>query len=258
MGNLSIRRRQALRLLLVCLVRGSGLGPGPSLIHAQGGPPLQTDDPGTPGHRHWEVNVAATLEHTADGTLYEAPLGDANYGVGERIQLKLEVPLLVERRAGTRTGVGNPVIGVKWRFLDDSSSQLTISTYPQFEFSSPIAPLEDIDESRSALLLPVELARVWGRFGINTEAGYRIVHRGSDEVIYGLALGYDATRRLALLSECNGSSARLRSGELVCQLGARQEVAEHLSLLGAVGRGVVGDRDDCPRFQMYLGLQSRW
>ena len=29
----------------------------PSLLHAQGGPPFITDDPGTPGNQHWEVNL---------------------------------------------------------------------------------------------------------------------------------------------------------------------------------------------------------
>jgi len=29
-------------------------------VLAQGGPPLLTDDPGTPGHRNWEINIAST------------------------------------------------------------------------------------------------------------------------------------------------------------------------------------------------------
>ena len=110
---------------------------------AQGGPPLLTDDPGTPGNRHWEVNLAATVEHTGDASLYEAPLVDVNYGLGERIQLKLEMPLLIESASGTRTGLGNPSLGVKWRFLDDSSSGLAISTFPSFEFPNPILPLDE-------------------------------------------------------------------------------------------------------------------
>jgi hypothetical protein len=27
-------------------------------VHAQGGPPMITDDPGTPGNGQWEINVA--------------------------------------------------------------------------------------------------------------------------------------------------------------------------------------------------------
>ena len=249
--------RSRLYLLLHCIVCGIGPVLEPTSAHAQGGPPLLTDDPGTPGNRHWEVNLAATVEHTADASLYEAPLTDFNYGLGGRIQLKLELPLLVENSTGTRTGLGNPVVGVKLRFLEDSSSGLAISTYPQFEFPSPILPLDE-SENEHALLLPLELAIPWGRLGINVEAGYRIIDGADDEVIYGLALGHDVTGTLELLAECNGSSAPARLSELLCQLGTRKEIGAHFSLLSAVGRAVAGDSDELTDFQIYVGLQSRW
>jgi hypothetical protein len=258
MGNLPTSRRQAHRLFVLCLALGIIPGLRPSVAQGQGGPPLETDDPGTPGNGHWELNLAATVEDAADGTLYEVPLVDANYGVGERIQLKLEVPVLFQRSAGSTTGVGNPVVGVKWRFLDDSSSQLAISTYPQFEFTSPILPLDDSGENGTALLLPLELAKHWRRFGVNTEIGYRKVQRGRGEIIYGLALGYDATGTLELLSECNGSAAQSRPGVLVCRVGFRRAVGPHFTLLGALGRGVAGEEPERPRATLYLGLQSRW
>jgi hypothetical protein len=249
--------RPRLYLLLICMVCGMGPVLEPTPARAQGGPPLATDDPGTPGNRHWEVNLAVTIEHSADASLYEAPLGDANYGLGERIQLKLELPLLIESSGATRTGLGSPVMGVKWRFLDDSSSGLAISTYPQFEFPSPVLPLDE-SGNRSALLLPVELAISWAGLGINGEAGYRIIDGGDDEVIYGLALGHDVTGTIELLAECNGSAAQGRRSELLCQLGARKEAGTHFSLLGALGRAVAGDADERAELQMYLGLQSRW
>jgi hypothetical protein len=224
---------------------------------AQGGPPLLTDDPGTPGNRHWEVNLAVTVEHTPVASLYEAPLVDANYGLGERIQLKLEMPLLIESSSGTRTGLGNPSVGVKWRFLDDSSSGLAISTFPSFEFPNPVLPL-DQTENQSALLLPIELTIPWSGIGINGELGYRIGEGGDDEVIYGLALGHNVTQTLELLSECRGSSARVRGSELVCQLGARKNVGEHYGLMGALGRAVAGESDEQVELQIYLGVQLRW
>ena len=246
------------------MVLSSLLGPaiGLSLVaalaHGQGGPPLETDDPGTPGNRHWEVNAAVTLEHTSEGTRYEAPLGDGNYGVGGRIQLKVEIPLLLESGPGARAGLGNPILGMKWRFLQNSRSRLALSTYPQLKLRSPIGPLRDA-EDESSLLLPVEVAMAWDLLGINAEAGYRMVQDGADQVVYGLALGYQPTRKLELLSECNGSSDQSgASSEVVCQVGARQELAEHFSLLGALGTAVAGNVAERARMRMYLGLQSRW
>jgi len=46
--------------------------------------------------------------------------------------------------------------------------------------------------------------------------------------------------------------------ELICQLGAREEIGRNLSLLGAVGRAVAAVRTEHREIQAYLGLQSRW
>ena len=61
-------------------------------VVAQGGPPLVTDDPETPGANHWEINLAATGDHTSSRWQIAAPDTDINYGWGEHIQLKLDVP----------------------------------------------------------------------------------------------------------------------------------------------------------------------
>src|SRR5206468_13063788 len=67
----------------------------PRTALAQGGPPLLTDDPHTPGNRNWEINVAAAWEHRGKGWLWEVPRLDVNYGWGERTQLKYEIPYLI-------------------------------------------------------------------------------------------------------------------------------------------------------------------
>jgi len=53
------------------------------------GPPLETDDPATPCTDRWKINVSTTLEKRRDAWEW-TPLLDFNYGVGERIQLKLK------------------------------------------------------------------------------------------------------------------------------------------------------------------------
>ncbi|HMG06747.1 MAG TPA: hypothetical protein VK581_14915, partial [Chthoniobacterales bacterium] len=65
---------------------------------AQGGPPMITDDPGTPGNRKWEINLAVTFEHRPNETSFDVPGIDLNYGVGENIQLTLQGgPVLLKR-----------------------------------------------------------------------------------------------------------------------------------------------------------------
>lgn len=57
---------------------------------AQGGPPMITDDPGTPGNQKWEINLAVAFEHRPGETSFDAPAIDLNYGVGEHVQLTLQ------------------------------------------------------------------------------------------------------------------------------------------------------------------------
>ena len=111
----------------------------PCSAFGQGGPPMITDDPGTPGDGNWEINIAWTVEHAGSSTVQQTPLLDAAYGVGDRLQLKLEVPWVVanEPGIGSRDGLGNSNLGVKWRFFDAGEDGWLISTFPQVEFRNP-------------------------------------------------------------------------------------------------------------------------
>jgi hypothetical protein len=78
--NQRIRTHGAARLLLLillCVFAQAAFG--------QGGPPLITDDPGTPGNKHWEINVAFTESRFSYGVVYETPHIDLNYGYGNNV-----------------------------------------------------------------------------------------------------------------------------------------------------------------------------
>src|SRR5438105_14081064 len=83
--------RSQILLLFVFAVCVAAL---PRQAVAQGGPPLVTDDPETPGNGHWEINLAATGAHTSGQWDIAAPDVDINYGWGEHVQMKLDVPWL--------------------------------------------------------------------------------------------------------------------------------------------------------------------
>ena len=87
---------------------------------AQGGPPFRSDDPDTPGNRNWEINIFGTADRNPTVGSYEIPNVDINYGAGHRVQLKFEIPLSMAEVRGPGghlvAGLGNSLIGVKWRF----------------------------------------------------------------------------------------------------------------------------------------------
>jgi hypothetical protein len=101
------------------------------MAHAQGGPPFRTDDPETPGNQHWEINFGFIGDLNAVSGAYQVPDFDINYGLGDRIQLKYEIPIAIEQTrpqppASTTPavsgqvigGLGESLLGIKWRFYE--------------------------------------------------------------------------------------------------------------------------------------------
>jgi hypothetical protein len=97
---------------------------------AQAAPPLQISDTGTPGDGQWEINVGITGEKTLSQVKVAFPALDFNYGYGDRIQFKVELPWIFskEEGEGAKDGLGNSVLGVKWRFLDEERHGISMGT----------------------------------------------------------------------------------------------------------------------------------
>ena len=108
-------------------------------MQAQGGPPFRTDDPDTPGNRHWEINFGFIGDRNPGSGAYQIPDVDINYGLGDRIQLKFELPVaLQETRSQPASpaapavegtvigGIGESLLGVKWRFYEHHPGDTSI------------------------------------------------------------------------------------------------------------------------------------
>jgi len=207
---------------------------------AQGGPPMITDDPFTVGANNWEINLLPAMEHVRGSTLYEAPNVDLNYGVGNRIQLKLEVPWVVRKDDGVsaQSGLGNTGIGMRYRFIDESRSGFAMSTYPAFEFSGSSSSVRrGVADAGRSFFLPVEIAKTINGVGLNGEVGYLFEQGGEGSWEYGLLFGRDASERVELLGELHGSSAKDFSGnEMLVNLGSRIGMTDNFTLLVSAGR----------------------
>lgn len=171
---------------------------------AQGGPPLRTDDPGTPGNGNWEVNLAVAADRRSDERVLEGPLLDINYGLGDRVQLKFQLPWVTRdtNTDETKSGLGNSLLGLKWRFYDNKETELQISTYPQFEFNNPTASADrGLVERGARFLMPLEIAKKVGAVNLYAELGYWLAQQVSDSWIAGLAAGHQMNEKLELLGK---------------------------------------------------------
>src|SRR5438034_6944064 len=226
---------------------------------AQAGPPLLTDDPDTPGTGRWEINVAWTLSQNRTSRLFGTPLLDINYGLGQRLQLKAEVPWLIlkDQQRGTQSGIGSTNLGVKWRFLDHGEHGFKMSTYPQLEIrTSASSARRGLIEQGGELRLPVEIRRELGPVTINAEVGYQVVQREKDEVLYGLVVGGEINKRLELVGEIHGTAKRNFAGnELIFNVGGRFKMSKHYTLLFSTGRSLRRAVTGEPTLLAYVGCQ---
>lgn len=222
----------------------------------QGGPPLLTDDPGTPGNHNWEINAAYTVENRAKESEDEAPILDINYGVGERLQLKLELPWIAQyENTESHSGIGNSLLGVKWRFLDDPKHELQISTYPQVEINNPGRSVQrDLVERGPGFLLPVEITKKAGPIELNVESGYWFQRTATRRWMAGLAAGHEINHRLELLTEVysigNGSGR-----DYTWDFGGRLGLGGPVTLLLMSGRSFSSAASGQPTLIGYFGLQ---
>ena len=236
------------------------LFPAETIALAQGGPPLQTDDPGTPGDGVWEINLAAAMEKRRGERILEAPLVDVNYGVGETVQLKLEIPWIFHQRdgEGSRNGPGNSTLGVKWRFFEEDRHWVDVSLYPQVEFNNPTSSARrGIVDGGTELFLPFQFRKDFGRLSFNPEIGFAILEESADEWVLGLAVGFEILAEVfELIGEIRDvASSDFKEGELIFNLGCRWNIHRHLVLHGSAGRSFRPSSSGEPDLLAYLGVQ---
>lgn len=236
---------------------------GAAGLRAQGGPPMITDDPGTPGNGHWEINVAWTDQRTPGSTLLGLPLLDANYGVGDRIQLNYQGSWNVLRNDGDpeQSGMSDSQLAVKWRYYDAGETGLQLSTYPRLTFLNPGS---DSDRRGTAgpdttFLLPFEALRNFGFLSVNAEFGRTFSAQAEDRGwLAGLCVGREVRKGWELDAEAHlTSSERFRGSELILNAGSRYDLSEHATLLVALGRDARNSLGPRLSLLTYLGIQIR-
>jgi hypothetical protein len=264
------------RLFILLLLLASALAA--PLAHAQGGPPFITDDPGTPGNRHWEINFGWIADHNPGNAYYETPDIDMNYGWGDRIQLKYELPMAVytDPNNTTRAGLGESLLGIKWRPYEhhkageeksDGNMDFSIGTYPQASINNPTSAVRrGIVENGPQYYLPMEITARVGPISFNGEVGHWF---GNQHIPSrwgrGLIAGHEFNDRFELYSEIYDLQDANRIGnapkqrELTADLGGRLSLtrSNKVRLLFMGGRSIqaVTRQNSEPNWIAYLGVQ---
>jgi hypothetical protein len=247
--------------------------------HAQAGPPFLTDDPETPGNRHWEINTGWIANHNPGNSYYQVPDFDFNYGWGDRIQLKYELPIAINTNPSNTTvaGLGESLLGVKWRFYehrradaksdDDKAVSCSIGTYPQISFNNPTSAVRrGVVLPGPQFLLPLEANARIGWLRIDGEAGYWFTNQHVPQSwVRGMIAGHEFTERTELYMEIYDQQDANRVLSLPKQrfstlgLGGRQALDHDNSILllfmGGRSFQTVTPANGQPSWIAYIGVQ---
>ena len=237
----------------------SVLAAAPRGAAAQGGPPYLTNDPGTPGSADWEINVGLAPSVAPDQTLYQIPQLDVNFGVGERLQLSVQIPYIVRAAPAepAQAGWSNALAGAKWRFWDRGEGGWQISTFPQLETGgSALAQAKGVAAPGPRFLLPFEAAKELGRLHLDVEVGYYFPWQGPDERFFGIVGGESLSPRLELDAEVYDDRAiEAPPQNTTVDVGGRVKVRRGFILLLMAGRAFGRASRVPPEFEGYVGLQ---
>jgi hypothetical protein len=248
------------------------------LARAQGGPPFITDDPGTPGNKQWEINLGWIGDHNPGHASYQLPNIDINYGWGDRVQLKYELPLAAatDQNNATRAALGESLLGVKWRPYEhhragepssDENMDFSLGFYPQASINNPTSAVRrGVVKPGPQYYLPVEFTTKLGPVDFDGELGRWIGNRNAPSRWgRGLIAGHEFSERFELyaeiydLQDVNRIGGAPRQRELTVDLGGRQTLdrAGHLRLLFMGGRTIqaVTRQNSEPDWIAYVGVQ---
>lgn len=228
-------------------------------VRAQGGPPMITDDPGTPGNGKFEINVAVAFNRLPDEISWDAPALDINYGVGDHIQLTLQTAPVILKRSdhGVIGGWGSTEAALKWRFLDEETSGFSVSIFPRVIFNVTQSSVRrGLADDGTRVQCPVEIARKIGAFDVDLEVGTVAISVGRSEWLYGIVGGIEVTKTTELMAELHGT-ARISFDRdvLTVNFGVRQKLTDHAILIASLGHDIRSPAGESLAFIGYCGVQ---
>ncbi|MBC7396513.1 MAG: hypothetical protein H7333_03640, partial [Bdellovibrionales bacterium] len=213
------------------------------------------DDPGTPGCNHWEINVVMSGNLSLTGKKYELPLLDINYGIGDNIQLKYEVPNLSSQGQGeTVSIVGSSKLGLKYLFFDSEEDAVEFALYPQFEFITPNSKAAErgLESPGNIISLPLLMSKRIGKVAAgdlmlttNLEYNYSTKADTANSLVVLAGIGMPLTSKLSIMGELSTEQALSKNSEDVreqmvkANLGFIFKAFKQVSLFGSIGESLV-------------------
>lgn len=235
---------------LICLLACS------STTLVFGGPPFLTDDPEPVDYQHWEFYIASQHTKTSDGWSGTAPHFELNYGPVTNVMLHLIMPLAYNAPSdgSSHYGYGNTELGVKYRFLHETSRLPEAGIFPLLEIPTGNES-RGLGSSHVQAFLPVWLQKDFGKWSTYGGGGYGINPGAGNENwgFVGAVLQRQMSGNFLLGAEIYHQTKMETGGrdDTAFNIGTVIDFTEHQHLLFSAGRSIDGPTD----FQAYVAWQ---
>jgi len=229
-----------------------------SAFTANAGPPFLTGDPDPVERGHWEISVGVADERRPGENLYSLPTAEANYGIAEGFELSLEGAWLRRRADGepTRSGGDNPIVGLKWRILEEERHGVTLAIKPEWELRNSSSARKGLAADESTFVLDLRVQKTLGPVQLGV-AMARVAPRESQKGWeYGAFAKVETAQGHTFGIELHGEGNDDQfSRALLVNVGAQIKMMEGGKLLVGLGREIRNRDDEKLSLRAYLGWQ---
>lgn len=226
-------------------------------------PPLISGDVPTAPRGTCEFFVGHILRDDGEVETQEVPFWELVYGLSERQEVTIEVPVVVREDAnGTATGLGDAVIGTKLRLLGEPAADAGLSVSLEIKL-----PTGDPDRGLGSGATDVDLRARWG-WQVRSEVVYinlghswvgeRDGESLDDTWFYATVWDHPLGRAVRLLTEiyCRTADESDAPNRLAATTGFKWKARPGQQFQFSVGRSVRSDAKGGPKLRVYSGW--RW
>ncbi|WP_031409627.1 hypothetical protein [Thiomonas sp. FB-Cd] len=233
-----------------------------ALRPALAGPPFITDDPEPVDFGHHEFYIASQQVKTQDGRSGTLPHFEFNYGFATDAMVHVLLPNAFNVPAGgsMQSGPGDVELGMKYRFLHETSALPEAAVFPLVEVPAGDAS-RGLGNGATQFFLPLWLQKNWGSWQSYGGGGYWINRAAGmrNHWFFGWVVQHDLNDHLTLGAELyhNGEQAVGIPQYMGFNLGGQYNFDEHDHLLFSLGRGLshVAQTD---QLTSYVAYQWTW
>lgn len=225
-------------------------------LTAIAGPPFLTDDPEPVDYHHFEFYTFATTDKAPDGTTTQVPAFEFNFGAIPNVQLHIVVPYTFESvpGQGTVSGLGDTELGVKYRFVQETSGRPQIGIFPMAEIATGNAS-DGLGNGRTWYRLPLWIQKSYGPWTTYGGGGYALnAAPGMKNYPFGgWLVQRDFGEHLTLGGEIYSEGAQQSGGlwSTFYNVGGYVAPTQHFNILFSVGHTISGSPHAIAYFAFY-------